>query len=536
MPSTRTKDEIIIDLVTNILREQGNADVMPGQVLRDVSINSNAVEMENIYNQIQRVSTAQSISNANFMTNQELDNLLSNFGIQRRGATKAIGTARFYTSVLPNQVVTIPENTLLSSTSASNGRNINFITRSTQIFDPANSAAYIVTDVNTYYAIDVDIISDTAGVEGNVGAYTITSIKSLNLPFQVTNPAPTAGGVDQESNNDYAVRALSIIVGSNAGTENGYRGLALSQDDVLDALIIGPGDDLMVRDGGFGGKVDIWVIPSALGSTALTPQNSPTLKFNWYDGQQFNNGYRFDFPQLPLDASAPIIARASTSPSGNLIDALLYESRTPAPSGISYVNPSGSRYHYTVYKADDLDTAQSIYANDYIVWNGPEMEYLRQYNPAAAPFSGNSMTVGISYSYVSAVSSLQSTLDGPDTKIITADVLAKEAQKIFVDSTMDVELLPSYKETTATERSTLGLVRGAVAEVINNISLGNTVQESDLVQAAHNVDGVDNVVLDSVRLTQRRPALYDQTAETIVDSEALENQYFAAGSIIIRSV
>jgi len=532
----RTKDEIIVDLVTNILREQGNADIMPGQVLRDVSVNSNAIEMESIYNQIDRVSTAQSIANANFMTNQELDNLLSNFGIQRRGATKAIGTARFYTTVLPTQTVIIPENTLLSSTSSANGKSINFITRSTQVFDPTNASNYLVTDINTYYAIDVDIIAEVAGVEGNVGAYTITKIQSLNLPFQVQNITATAGGVSQESNNDFATRALNIIVGSNAGTENGYRGLALTQDDVLDALIVGPGDDLMVRDGGFGGKVDIWVIPSAVGSTTLTSQNFPSLKFNWYDGQQFNSGYRFNFPSLPLDASDPITITANTAPSGSLTNALLYESRTPAPSGVGYVSPSGSRYHYTVNKADDLDTGQSIYANDYIIWNGPEMEYLRQYNQAGTPFSGNSMSVDVRYSYVSAVGDLQTTLDGPDVKIITADVLAKEAQKIFVDTTMDVQLLPAYKETIATERSTLGLVRSAVSSTINNISLGNSVQESDLVQAAHNVDGVDNVILNSVRLTQRRPALFDQEEETIIDTVALENQYFEAGSIIVRSV
>ena len=532
----RTKDEIIVDLVTNILREQGNADIMPGQVLRDVAVNSNAIEMENIYNQIDRVSTAQSISNANFMTNQELDNLLSNFGIQRRGATKSIGVARFYTTVLPTRSVTIPENTLLSALSASSGKSVNFITRSTQIFDPVNASSYLITDINTYYAIDVDIIAEEAGQAGNVGAYTVTQIQSLNLPFQVTNPVATAGGVSQESNSDFATRALNIMVGSNAGTENGYRGLALTQDDILDALVIGPGDDLMVRDGGFGGKVDIWVIPSAIGSTALTSQNSPTLKFNWYDGQQFDNGYRFDFPSLPMDASTPPVVTASTSPSGSLTNALLYESRTPAPSGVGYVSPSGSRYHYTVNKADDLDTGQSIYANDYIIWNSPEMEYLRQYNPDGVPFSGNSMSVNINYSYISAVEDLQTTLDSPDTKIITADVLAKEAQKILVDTTMDVQLLPPYRETTAIERSTLGLVRSAIASTINNISLGNSVQESDLVQAAHNVDGVDNVILNSVRLTQRRPALFDQEEETIVDTVALENQYFEAGSIIVRSV
>ena len=540
--AARTQSEIIIDLITDILSEQPTADVMPGQVLRDIVVNSNAAQMEDIYNQIENISTAQSISNANFMTNQQLDNLLGNFGIQRRGASKSIGTARFYTSVLPTQVVTIPENTILTAQSASTGQNINFLSTATQVFDPSNGGgAYLVTDVSTYYAIDVSIIAQTAGSAGNVGAYTITTVNGLNLPFQVTNPTATSGGSDQESNNDFATRALSIIVGSNAGTSNGYQGLALSQDDVLDALIVGPGDPLMVRDGGYGGKVDIWIVPSALGSTALDPASNSNLSFTWGPGglgQQFNNNFQFPFPLLPLDASQPVVVTASTSPSGSMTNVLLYEVNNPAPSGVAYMNPSGAGYHYTVNKANDLVTAFSVNANDYIQWNGTEMDYLRQYNSSnpSQPYTGNTMTVSIDYNYTSAVANLQSVLDDPNNKIITADVLAKEAIKIFIDVNMNVVLQPAYSQTAATTSSTLGLVRSALVSTINNITLGNTVQEADLVQAAMNVQGVNNVILSSVTVDQRYPSYFNVATEFVVDTTAQSNQYFEAGNILVTSV
>lgn len=532
----RSKEEIIIDLITNILREESRADVMPGQVLRDVAINAQAIELENLYNQIDRVAISQSIANANFMTQQELDNLLSNFGIARRGAQKAIGQVTFYTSSLPSQTVKIPKDTSLGTNLAKTGtREVTFLTRYDVVFDPSIQSTYY--NVNTgYWEIPVDIIADEGGTDGNVGGYTITKVKNINVPFQVTNKFPTTGGVNQESNQDFAVRALNIVLGSNAGTENGYRGVALSQDNVLDVLVVGPGDDLMTRDGGYGGKVDMWIVPSNSGYDSLSSSSDPSLAYTWDNAAAFNVGYRFNFPKLPLDASVPVSILGTTGPSGSLSNVTLFESRTPAPPGTPYVNPSGAGYHYTVYKADNLDTAGSIYANDYIIWNPSEMEYLRTFNPSGTPFSGNTLNTNISYSYTKVVDDLQSVLDSPDNKILTADVLAKEAIKLLVDVTMQVELFPDFRSTPATEQLTISNVTSAIIDTINNVQLGNTVQESDIIAAAANVDGVDQVVISSVIITKKRPAYFDTNQESIIDESALENQYFTADTINVTSV
>jgi hypothetical protein len=531
----RTRDEVIVDLITNILREEGKADVMPGQVLRDISVNSPALEIENLYNQIERVAVAQSVSNANFMTEQELNNLMSNFGIKRRGATKAIGKVTFYTPTQPTQTVTIPKDTSLGTNLGSAGKEVVFLTRYDVVFNTDVEASYYNSDTGNW-EITVDVTAQDGGTDSNVGAYTITKVRNVNIPFQVTNYNPTSGGVDQESNQDFAIRALNIILGSNAGTENGYRGMALTQDNVLDTLVVGPGEALMTRDGGYGGKVDVWIVPAESGFTEIGPESNPELSFLWDNGQQFNEGYRFDFPIKPLDANSPVQIFGTTAPSGNINNVILYESRNPAPSTVAYVDPSGSRYHYTIFKADDLDTGHSIYANDYILWNANEMEYLRTFNPSGSPFTGNSLQVDINYSYDKAVNDLQTVIDSPDNKILTADVLAKEAQQILIDCSMSVQLLPPFKITSATENNTLANVRNAIATTINNISLGNTIQESDLVQAAHNVEGVDNIILNSVTLTKKRPIYFDTSTEAIVDDQALDNQYFISDNIVARSV
>jgi uncharacterized phage protein gp47/JayE len=537
----RTQDEIIVDIITNILREQPKTDVMPGQVLRDVIINAPSNEMQNIYSQIQAISLAQSVSNANFMSENDLNNLLANYSIVRKGATQSIGTVIFYTTDKPTQTVKIPKDTSLGTSIADIGKEITFSTRYNINFDPSNAVLY--WNPNTYqYEIPVDIISDNGGSASNVGPFTIVNIRNTNLPFSVTNPNSTAGGVDREDNQTFAIRALNIMLGSNAGTETGYAGLALAQDNILDVLIVKPGDTLMLRDNGFGGKVDIWEISQDVAITNLTKRNNPDLFIqNWNIGDQYNLGYRYDFPQLPVNPASNITLTASTGPSGSLTDVRLYEYNQPGnPALVPYLNPdpSAAGYHYKVHLADDMDTGHSIYSNDWIEWNPGELDYLRQFNSgvvsgSGTPYSGNTLDISISYSYDKGTSDLQSVLDSPGQKILTADVLAKQAIDILIDVYMEIQLNADVSSTPQTTEITRQNVITALSASINNKTLGSVLQESDLVQVAHNVTGVDNVVLSSIKITRSRPVFYNANTEPIIDDNALENQYFSSNNITV---
>lgn len=533
----RTRDTIANDIATNILRENNKADIMSGQIIRDVIINSPSIEMEGIYSQIERISIAQSISNANFMSQTDLDNLLANYSIKRRDASQAIGTVVFYTRDLPTQTIKIPKDTSVGTSIADIGKEITFSTRYDLFFNPDNAILYWNPNTSQY-EIPVDIIADKGGSASNIGPYTISTIRNANLPLNVTNQVSTTGGGDQESNQAFAVRALNIMLGSNAGTETGYAGLALSQDNILDALIVKPGDDLMLRDNGFGGKVDIWSISTDNSIINLTSANNSNLYVqNWNVGDQYNLGYRYDFPVKPVDPSSNITLTASTSPNGSLQDVILYEYNKPASQNVTYINPTGGRYHYTVHLADDFDTGHSIYSNDWIEWNPNEMDYLRQFNSGTGTaYTGNTLNVSISYSYDDGVNSFQGILDSSDQKILTADVLAKQAIKILIDVYMEIQLTPDASSTPTTAEVTRQNVITALIASINNTTLGSTLQESDLVQIAHNVTGVDNVILNSIKITKTRPILYNVDTEPIVDDSALENQYFASNNISVLVV
>jgi len=526
----RSFNDVAIDLMTNMLRENESIDVLPGQVIRDVFINGMAQEFSNTYNTIGTVATAQSIANAAYMSPSDLDNLVGNYGITRKTATQSTGQVTFYTNTLPTQNILIPAGTRLGTQLGNSNQQVTFQTLADANLIISLESTYFNVDTGNW-EISANVSAEQNGALGNVGPFTINTILSTNSPMKVTNNNPTTGGFNQESNVDLAVRTINTFLGTGRGTKSGYLGLVTSQSYVLDSIIQGPGDPLMIRDNGFGGKVDIWVIPSQALVTQLTPDNTPSLEISdWQDSQQVLSNYTFEFPQKPVDPTQEILVTATLSPSGNLVGIPLFESRSPAPSGITYVNPSGLRYHYTVQLDDSLNFGGSIRAEDSIIWNATEMDYLKSI------YSGNTLTVDISYSTNEAISNAQAVLDSDENKIIAADAIVKDAIEVTLDITSSVVLEPEFKTTPEAQTQAIGDIVTAVVDSINTNKLGQTFQESDLVQTIHNVPGVDNVIIPSIVITRRYSPFFDIRQQQVTDTTVNPNEYFVAGNINITSV
>lgn len=527
----RTFSEIVNDLIVYILRQNQKTDVSSGQVIRDISINAPASVMEGLYSDIEQVRVAQSILNANVMSTQDLDNLVANFGVTRKSASPAQGLIVFYTPVQPLSDFEIPVGTRVATTTTTNSPQTVFKTSNTVRFIAAFESTYYNPDTGNW-EITANIQAENGGRPGNVGPFTITNVLNFDLPFKVTNRIATTGGTDQESNQDLATRTVNSFLGNNKGTESGYLGTVLAQPNVTDALVQGPGDPLMVRDGGEGGKVDIWTLTTNVGSVELNKDNNSSTSFVWDNSQQALNSYVYTFPLLPVDVDSPLVVVGTTSPNNPLTNVVLYESRNPAPSGIAYINEG--EFHYTFNKANNLDTAHSVDATDNIVWNPTTMEALRTY-PSGIN-TANTLQVDITYSYDSTIQSLQSLIDEPSNKIITADVLVKEAVKVTIDVQASINLEPQYKETPNTETQTINSVITALTNYLNNFKMGTKLEKSDIVQIIHNVTGVDNVILNSVVITRSINPVYGINPEEVENTSALANEYLSAGSITIQSV
>ena len=94
--------------------------------------------------------------------------------------------------------------------------------------------------------------------------------------LRVTNLTSTSGGANNETDDSFRSRILSVFSGANIGTSLGYRNALIGVEGVVDALIVEPGNSLMLRDGtetlelengssrilnsGSGGKVDAYIL------------------------------------------------------------------------------------------------------------------------------------------------------------------------------------------------------------------------------------------------------------------------------------
>ena len=288
----KTFNEIIISLINNIHTTLPEADIKEGTFLRDVIIDPAANEISNVYNNLLKTDLAQSPLTA---TGADLDKLASNYFITRKTGTVSTGNIRFYiagtnvpaptnsSSNMPG--ITIPVGTILVTQGSLTYPSLQFKTLST-IRIPEDTIWNLPKDGTGFAYVDVLCESVDNGSAMNIGPYEIVSTaNSIISGIQnVTNVSSFSGGSDAETDISLALRIKLAITGSNIGTKNGYLSYILRQPQVLDALIVGAGDERMQRDldengNHIGGKVDIYV------RTNSVTQGS----FEYVVGSQFNS-------------------------------------------------------------------------------------------------------------------------------------------------------------------------------------------------------------------------------------------------------
>lgn len=150
-------------------------------------------------------------------------------------------------------------------------------------------------------------------------------------------------------------------------------------------------------------------------------------------------------------------------------DGLLYERR--------YFNPD-----FVLIK-DATDYGASPEAKDSIRWLA---------NGDKKPLEDE--VLEIKYSFSSVLSDLQERID--EKRVITADVLVKQAKKLHVE--VYAEIVPYQDYDSQDVKSN---IINRVTQFINNIKkLGGTVSVSDIVYVIRGTEGVDDVGLDTIKL------------------------------------
>jgi len=270
-------NEVVLSMLERLRLTQPQLDDKPNSVARDVFVDPPAFEIGEVYEAMRAIARLQSLAN---LTGNDLTNFGANFGASRKTGTKASGQVVFTFRKIDTNL-TIPVGTVVTTR---NG--LSFVTISSTTVRVSDSNALRATatrlrdeldtaGITDQYAIETSVQAQSIGSSGNIATYSIVSHSASGVN-SVTNVVSFTGGTDVETDAAFRSRILATFAGANTGTSLGYRSLILALADAIDALVVEPGDPLMVRDGtttttdssgntivaqpGTGGKVDIYVL------------------------------------------------------------------------------------------------------------------------------------------------------------------------------------------------------------------------------------------------------------------------------------
>ena len=281
MPTYKSFNELVSNMIEHLKFIQPNLDTKIGTVSRDLFIDLPADQIERLYKLISIVSNKQSPDSA---IGSDLDRYAANYSLSRRYGSPSLGVAVFTINSIFSDIP-IPSGTLVTSKSGINFKTVgNYFFSSSEKGRHAAVASRIkkslqIAGISDKYAIEIPIQATRPGISGNVSSYQITN-HNLDFEIKVINLSSASGGSDGESDSQFRTRVSSLFSGANTGTSLGYKNAVLGISGISDALIVEPGNSLMLRDGtevieindgtkriissGTGGKVDIYVLGKQL--------------------------------------------------------------------------------------------------------------------------------------------------------------------------------------------------------------------------------------------------------------------------------
>jgi len=264
-------------MIQRLQLTQPNLDTKPGTVSRDLFVDLPADQLARLYTAVNFIAEKQSLATT---SGRDLDRLAANFGTSRNTGSAASGIVVFCTNSLVADTP-IASGTLVTARNGIKFRTIgNFVMSATDKNRLAANANRMrkslnIAGLSSQYALEVPVQATRPGTTGNVGSLQIVS-SDISFPVNVTNLTSMSGGASKETDDSFRARILSVFSGANIGTSSGYRNVLLGISGVMDALVVEPGDSLMLRDGtetletddggsriinsGTGGKVDAYIL------------------------------------------------------------------------------------------------------------------------------------------------------------------------------------------------------------------------------------------------------------------------------------
>lgn len=214
--ASKSFDAIVADVIDNILTVNPLIDVKIGEVVRDIFIDVQSSQLETLYGIADNTAKAQSVTTA---LNSQLDRLAYNYGIKRNPATRS--ATNLTISIKAGIQAPTPCNVgdQFYTVADANNPSIIFINTQYQLLQPGQTQATL------------PVVSLNPGSNTNVAAYNITQ-SSYDFADAVYNLDPSTGGLDQESDANFALRIPYNITGQYLNTSRGIINTVLDISDI----------------------------------------------------------------------------------------------------------------------------------------------------------------------------------------------------------------------------------------------------------------------------------------------------------------
>jgi hypothetical protein len=472
---------ISADTIIELIRNRGRGD--PSSALGEIFVTPLTRVMQYLDSKIQFARTEQVLDT--ILATLEDENALTAFAVQLEEEVAVItqrlsvavdeiasnfGVLRRPAVASKGTVLVYRSNPLVNPISIPSGRKfsaplLNQDYAATETIQ-ITSMSYNAT-LNKYtYPVPVQSIDTGLGTVAATGQ--VTKVKEPITDVDgVTNIDPIVGGRDEENDRDLAARIKIALSANNIGTKSGYRFLVLERDDVKDATVVGAGDLLMTRDMGDGGSVDIYItdpVPVQVNETAL-------LGTNLVDLSGIGSG-----PWIFTPGRQPII------------------------NNIALVSPAPS----TLNK-DTSVFAGSIQAKDTITYS--------------TNVSGSTITYFVNDN----VNQTQNYLEDDTRKILGSDTLVKEATIVSVNIAFNITVLSGYSKSVVQSN-----VANTITQFISSLGVGVSLEQSDVIEVAANVTGLDRIDLPMIRFDR------GTTPAQLNIIEAAANEVLRIGSLVIN--
>jgi len=464
------------DIVNSMLRflytKRPNVDTSPGTFTRDVIIDAVASEMERLYNDLNRTSNAQS---PDLAAVTDIERLGRNFQLRRKGPIKATGIITFYSFSAPASAVIIPRGTTLASKAISNGASQQFVTTQDVTLSALNFNA------NTgRYEVNAPIKAVVPGTDSNMPPGTISALlEPVSGVDGCYNFDAITNGADFEPLAIFRTRLKTVLTGNNAGTVDGYYQAAIANTDVVDVKVASFDSGIEELRRNDVGAVDIYIrgliSTQAASETYVVPSTAP---------------YEFIPSKQPLDLLASSGFVLTGSITGTLVEGT----------------------HFNVVR-DNGKLSGSVRGSDKFVFVSSKVS------------AGEEIT--LTYSYNSLVESLQTYMEDDSRKVLGADLLVKAAKPRQIDIACTIRILAGYNQTDV-----IDAVETAVSAAFNTYTIGEEVQQSDILAVIANTTGVDDVTvpLDTFEENSNTGSLeQDSTGNITIPADS----YAVAGNVTV---